>query len=168
MKTKLEVQRHFSITAVWSVGVADCHPSQLLCGGGERIYELALERREEARSLLVLFPLSAARKLTTLNDAIVVTSGYRWGDGVVNLVEFVHRDWIDVWVLNSALNTRVKRWIFGLCFFISPFPHRWIHCAGQFYVKTYTIRCHCMQVVGVKHDFCAKYCKATQQYIIYF
>ena len=121
MKTKLEVQLHFSITAVWSVGGADClpHPSaaQLLCGGGEHIYGLALERREQARSLLVLFPLSAARKLTTLNDAIVVTSGYRWGDGVANLVEFVRRDWIDARVLNSFLNTRMKRWIFGLWFF---------------------------------------------------
>jgi hypothetical protein len=35
----------------------------------------------------VLLPLSAARKLTKPNDAIVVTSGYRRGATVVNLPE---------------------------------------------------------------------------------
>jgi hypothetical protein len=36
---------------------------------------------------VALLPLSAARKLTKPNDAIVVTSGYRRGATVINLPE---------------------------------------------------------------------------------
>jgi hypothetical protein len=62
MKNKLEVQLHFSITAVWSVGGTDS-PPELLCGGGVRIYGLAVERRVEARRLLVLFPFICRQEI---------------------------------------------------------------------------------------------------------
>jgi hypothetical protein len=87
------VKLHFSIVAVWLIQSVSPEVIVLLellcrrCGAYIHIYGLAVERLARARSLLVLLPLSAARKLTKPNDAIVVTSGYRRGARIVNLPE---------------------------------------------------------------------------------
>jgi hypothetical protein len=87
------VKLYFSIVVVWliqSVSLEVIVFLELLCwrcGAYIHIYGLAVERRVGARSLMMLLPLSASRKLTKPNDAIVVTSGYRRGAGVINLPE---------------------------------------------------------------------------------